>query len=117
MTITVLSELATGSQPADHVVVVAQGDIDLCTAGHLREQLGCAMGGRSTVVVLDTSAVTFIDCCGLRELVAARVRLVAGGRRLLLRSPSPAVLRLLAWTGTTSDFGVASAVAAAAAAA
>ena len=85
-------------------VVVAEGEVDMFTAPALRARLGRAMGAPSTVVVLDTSAVTFIDCAGLRELIAVRARLVASGRTLHLRSPSPTVLRLLELTGTTKVF-------------
>jgi len=88
------------------VVVVVSGEIDISTAGRLREQLGIAMGSVWTVVVLDASAVTFMDCAGLRELVAARARLLAGGRGLLLRTPSEAVLSLLRWTDTVHLFPV-----------
>lgn len=105
--------------PAGHdsVVVRAGGELDLATAGRLRAQLGSAVGAPSAVLVLDTSAVTFIDCSGLRELVAVRVRLTAEGRRLELRDPSAAVLRLLAWSGTAGDFDVAGTAAAGSAAA
>lgn len=91
---------------APRAVVVVEGDVDVATAGRLREVLGSAMGGPSTTVVLDVSGVSFLDCAGLRELLAARARLVAGGRGLRLRSPSPAVLRLLRLTGDEGRFEV-----------
>ncbi len=91
---------------AQQVVVTAEGEMDMATAGELRGSVGRAMGAPATVVVIDLSAVTFMDCCGLRELVAARARLRAGGRGLRLRSPSPAVLRLLTLTGTSGDFDI-----------
>ena len=86
-------------------LVALGGEIDMATAGEVRAVIGAAMGGPGTTVVVDTSAVVFIDCAGLRELLAAQARLAAGGRSMRLR-PSPAVTRLLEWTGTSSAFEV-----------
>lgn len=57
-------------------------------------------------MTLDTSAVTFIDCTGLGVLIAARQALSQLGIALLLRAPSPAVLRLLRLTDTGAGFDV-----------
>lgn len=67
--------------------VVVYGEVDIATAGDLRARGGSAMGGPSTVIVVDVSGVTSIDCRGLRELLAVQSRLVSGGRRMLLHGP------------------------------
>lgn len=84
-------------------VVALAGDIDLATAGQARALIGAAMGAPGTTVVVDTTAVAFIDCAGLRGLLAAQARLLAGGRSMRIH-PSAAVTRLLELTGTTSSF-------------
>ncbi len=99
---TVLEPLTAGAPRVPRSVVALTGEIDVASAGQVRAVVGAGMGGRGTLVVLDTSAVTFLDCAGLRELLAAQARLVAGGRCMRLRAPSPAVTRLLEWTRTTT---------------
>lgn len=94
-------------RPAPEVVVTIAGEIDMLTAPTLRERLGQAMGPRGTVVVVDASAVTFIDCAGLRELLAAHTRLAVSGRTLVVRSPSRPVAELLELTGLTVTFAAA----------
>lgn len=78
-------------------VVLAEGEIDIATAGALRDRLLTALD-RHTMVEVDMSAVTFIDCAGLRALLAARTWADRHGRRLLVHDPSRPVRRLLAWT-------------------
>jgi Anti-anti-sigma regulatory factor (antagonist of anti-sigma factor) len=52
-------------------------------------------------IVLDMSAVTFMDCAGLRPLIEARLRL---GGRLILRGLQPKVARLLDFVDLSSTF-------------
>ena len=91
--------------PGRCTVVALPGEIDLATAGQARALIGEATGAPGSVVVVDTTAVAFIDCTGLRGLLAAQARLLAGGRSMRIR-PSTAVTRLLELTGTTSSFEV-----------
>lgn len=80
------------------IVVVASGEVDLATAHGLQEVLRRAAGERQAGagVVLDCSAVRYLDSTGLRVLVDMRALLGAG---FVLRAPSPAVRRLLRLTG------------------
>lgn len=107
---------AAGSGP--DVVVILAGEVDLASAPAVRAALGAAIKTATTTatttaprlgsttgattgwitVAVDTTAVTFIDCAGLGELLFARAQLRAAGHQLLLPSPAPAVRRLLAWT-------------------
>ena len=86
-------------RPAAHrageSVVVVRGEVDLATAPEVRRRLLTPAG----VVVLDASAITFIDCAGLRAVLGARAVLAARGQELRLRAPSPALTRLVDWTG------------------
>ena len=72
-------------------VVRVEGDVDLATAPALRSLL--ARTGRETAVLVDLSAVTFMDCSGLSALLQARAH-HAG--RLALRAPPPSLRRILA---------------------
>lgn len=52
-----------------HAITV-RGDIDLATAGDLLLRLLMLAGPASGAIALDLSQVTFIDCAGLRTLIA-----------------------------------------------
>lgn len=86
------------------VSVVVDGELDLATVPRLLELSRVALEGDAPVVVLDLSAVEFVDCSGLRGLVAARALLLAAGRAVTVPRPSPAVSRLLSWTSMTEHF-------------
>ncbi len=57
-------------------VVVAQGDVDLCTTATLREALDLACGSLTSpgTVAVDMREVPFIDSAGLALLVEMRKR-------------------------------------------
>jgi anti-anti-sigma factor len=60
------------------------------------------LAGCSSDVVIDLSAVTFLDIGGARALAQATEQVRAAGRRLWMRDPSPQVRRmieLLGWAG------------------
>jgi anti-anti-sigma factor len=50
--------------------------------------------------------VTFIDSSGLRSLLGASRRAAERSGKVVLRSPSPSVQRLLEITGTTAQFSI-----------
>ncbi|MEU8140053.1 STAS domain-containing protein [Streptodolium elevatio] len=79
------------------MVVKAEGEIDIATADALRDRLIAALNQHAAVAA-DMSAVTFIDCAGLRALLAARAFAERHGRHLAVHDPSRPVRRLLAWT-------------------
>jgi anti-anti-sigma factor len=69
------------------------GELDLATGPHLDARLGRAAARRfGDGLVLDLSAVPFMDCAGLRPLLRAQERLPG---RFCLRRPQPLVRRLL----------------------
>jgi len=75
------------------VVTVPGPDLDLATADALRSRFSALRpSDRDTVVVVDLSAVTFLDCAGLGPLMGARARF---GPCLLLRGVRPKVWRLI----------------------
>jgi anti-sigma B factor antagonist len=84
------------AQPStDTFVLAVAGDVDLATAPAFKVLLESAAHAPATVVV-DFSAVQFMDCSGLPPLLEAHARL---GDRLQLRGLQPVVQRLLLLTG------------------
>jgi anti-sigma B factor antagonist len=96
----------TRRQGAAEVVQVS-GEVDIATAPLLRAVLDTVVGRRPTLVVVDLSEATFLDAHALSALTALRRRLAGRHARLVLRDPSPIVLRLLELTEMTQAFEIA----------
>jgi anti-sigma B factor antagonist len=79
-------------------VIFVQGEIDMATAGRLRDAIEPHMGAEQTIV-LDLSCVEFMDSSCLKVLVQARGRLTDDGGSLILRNPSRVAHRLLTIAG------------------
>ncbi|GAA1870137.1 STAS domain-containing protein [Actinomadura bangladeshensis] len=91
-------------------VVTVAGEIDLRTAGALRDRL-VELHGRLPAagprrLVADFTAVPFCDAAGLGALVAARNQIAADGGEIVLAGVRPAQLRLLRITGLHRLFAV-----------
>ena len=74
---------------ADATRIVLEGDIDVHTVGRLRPFVQSECAGDAPRVVLDLSAVEFVDSHGL-HLVAETHRRLSGERRVLVLVPPPA---------------------------
>lgn len=85
---------ARGGEPGE-VVVFVTGEVDLAAIHALRAALDRAIAGGPRVVV-DLSGVEFVDGAAVGVLEQAFRRADAVGGEVCLRSPSPAVRRLLA---------------------
>jgi anti-sigma B factor antagonist len=72
------------------------GEIDAHSAPALAEALATLPAGD---VLLDVAGVTFMDSSGLRILVDASARAAAGGGRIVLVSPTNAVVRIVEISG------------------
>ncbi len=79
------------------------GEIDAHTAPTFAERLGAVVTGR---LVVDMSAVTFMDSSGLRVLVEFHQRNADGGPTLIIARPSRPIVRLLELTGLDEQFHV-----------
>lgn len=85
-------------------VVVVRGEIDVKTAPALESMLD---GHREGDVVVDLSAVEFIDSTGLRALTKARSRLDESGAVLYVLAPEGgAVRRTMRLAGLATDFAI-----------
>lgn len=77
-----------------HEVRVA-GELDRWSAERFDEAVAAAVAGARTLVV-DLSNVSFLDSSGVRSLI--KLGLSMRDRELVLRHPSPPVLRILRLT-------------------
>lgn len=82
----------------DATVIYVQGEIDIASAGRLRDAIEPHMSPDQTIV-LDLSGVEFMDSSCLDVLVKARGRLTRDGGSLILRNPSPLAHRVLTVLG------------------
>jgi anti-anti-sigma factor len=78
---------------ADRAVVTLRGELDLMNVAAL---VDCIAGITPAVneIVLDFAGLDFIDCSGLRAIVAATQTVVAHGGLLSICSPRPQSQRL-----------------------
>jgi anti-anti-sigma factor len=75
-------------------VVTLAGELDLHSGAWLAAQ-STRFVPRPSGAVLDVAGVSFIDASGLRSLISLVSRLDSGQHRVVLRSPSAALMRLL----------------------
>jgi anti-sigma B factor antagonist len=76
-----------------------RGELDLATAPSLEGALSEAFDDGATALVLDLSALTFIDSTGIALLIGAIGREAAGTTVRFVPSQAPAVTRVLRLTG------------------
>ena len=90
-----MTELAfTSDQQADATVLALTGEIDMQSAGALRDHVE-ALDIAGSTLVLDLAGVGFVDSSGLGALLGIKKQQDSGGGRLLLTRLSPAVTRLI----------------------
>ncbi len=90
-----------GVRPGDGGTIVAvSGDVDVCTEAPLRQALLRIIRERGARLMVDVSGVSFIDCAGLRALLATRRRAELRGGFMRLIATSAAVRRIIELTGT-----------------
>jgi anti-sigma B factor antagonist len=94
-----------GQDQSEDCDVQASGELDTATAGPLLRQVE-ERAVRCQEVVVDLSAVTFMDGAGLDALLAARHTVEHTGGVFRLRSPRPSVRYVLALTDTAGAFDV-----------
>ncbi len=86
--------IAVGEQPRQ---LTLEGDLDSHTAPNLETAIQAL--GYGSGITIDLAHVDFIDSSGLRVLITTHTTLDEQGGRLVLASPSPAVVRLFEITG------------------
>ena len=84
----------------DVVTAAIQYDLDLATAPRAAEYL-CSLVRPGSRVVIDMSAVSFLDCVGLSVILAAHRRAALGGGWIRLTSLRKGPRRVIEVTRTT----------------
>jgi anti-anti-sigma factor len=95
-----------------HVVVALRGDLDITGAADAEAAITGLMA-RGQSLVIDMSALDFIDCSSLGALLRVQGLARRDGGDVMLAAPQPHVLRLLALTGNDEVFSVQASAAAA----
>jgi anti-sigma B factor antagonist len=95
------------------VVLALRGDLDVTGAADAEAAI-TALVARGRSLIIDMSALDFIDCCSLGALLRVQALAWCGGG-VVLAAPQRHVLRLLALTGNAEAFPVHATVAGAAA--
>ena len=83
----------------DGTVVAVSGEVDVCTEAPVQQALLRIMREHGAKLLLDVSGVSFMDCAGLRALLAARRRAEMRGGFLRPIATSAAVRRITELTG------------------
>jgi anti-sigma B factor antagonist len=104
-------ELSSGARDG-HVVVALRGELDVTGAADVEAAI-TPLVARGRYLVIDMSALDFIDCSSLRALPRARALARRGGGDVVLAAPQPHARRLLTLTGHDEVFWVQASVAAA----
>jgi anti-anti-sigma factor len=91
-----------------HLVVALCGDLDVTGAADAEAAITALVAG-GQYLVIDMSALGFLDCGALGALLRAQAQALArrGGGDVVLAAPQPLVRRLLALTGNDEVFWVA----------
>lgn len=97
--------VSTRNDPGCAIVAVS-GDVDISTSPDLREALADVLAAGDRCVVVDLSAVRFIDSTGLGVLVGAYTAVRNAGGRLAVVNDHAAVLKVLNITALDEVLGV-----------
>jgi anti-sigma B factor antagonist len=95
-----------------HVVVILRGELDVTGAADAEAEITALVAPRRCLII-DTSALDFIDCGSLGALLQVQGLARRGGGDVVLAAPRPQLRRLLALTGLDEVFRVQASVAAA----
>lgn len=88
------------------LIVEFHGEIDTAVRDEAVAIVTSAAEDRTKTVVLDLSAVTFIDSAGLHALVRLDAWAIESNRKLVIRNPTDVVQRLLALSGLDTKLSV-----------
>ena len=85
------------------IVLVLRGDLDVTGAADAEAAIA-ALVAPCQIMIIDISALDFMDSTSLRALLRVQAEARRGGGDIVLAVPQPQVLRLLALTGTDELF-------------
>lgn len=96
----------TGSDEGDFTVLRLVGDVDVSSAGRLRDALARLITDTSGKVLVDLTDVPFLDSTGIGVLVARLKQQRGNGGELALVAPSERLLRGFRITGLDRVFQI-----------
>jgi anti-anti-sigma factor len=88
----------------DELWFVAEGELDLETSAQVRARIDEHVDSGYATLVLDLSAITFVDSTGLRTVIEAQKTAQGRGLGFALVPGPPPVQRLFELTGTSDLF-------------
>ena len=91
------------SRVGHRLVLAATGEVDIASAGILREALAAAVASGAAEVWLDLTSVEFMDSTGISAIVDARSHLDS---RLAVICPDGQVRRVLAISGVDRSIAI-----------
>ena len=83
------------NDPTEDTVVWLGGEHDLSSVEELMQAIATALDSGRSDLIIDLSRVEFIDSTTIDQILAARIRLEAEGRKARVRDPSPAARYVL----------------------
>ncbi len=89
----------TAEHDGQRYVLRLKGELDVCNKEQLRRAVSIALEDDVPLLVMDLSALAFMDCSGLSVLAWAQERLIAQRRQLRVTGCQPIVRRLISLTG------------------
>lgn len=94
--------LSTRTHDANTVVALS-GELDLATAPELDTYLDDVLTDSGPRIVLDLSALSFMDSTGIRILIRHHRQTAENGGRLGIAAPQPIVAKALKITGLDQE--------------
>jgi anti-sigma B factor antagonist len=91
---------------SDRCEMILSGELDVSTAPLLRHRMAEVTDELETELVLDISALTFIDSTGLSLIVSEHKKLKAQGSELIVLSPTRMASRLFELSGLDSILSI-----------
>lgn len=88
----------------DQPILCARGEIDFSTNRVFESSLVTLAERRPSKLIVDLSAVSFLDSSGLHTLIAVSEQLSQHDGSLVLRRPANKILKIIEITGTICSF-------------
>jgi anti-sigma B factor antagonist len=97
--------VVVGESSETHIHVAISGEVDADNCAEMGASL-LQSGPSGAELVVDVSALAFIDSSGISELLRVREAMAEAGGSMVLRDPTNNVRRVLEITGLTDTFGL-----------
>lgn len=86
--------------------LVISGEVDVSNAEELGRELDTLLNDSSAQLIIDMSAVPYIDSTGIGVLMASAKKAQSQQSTLTVSSPQPNVLRVFTMLGVVEEFNI-----------